>query len=100
VHGAELVDRERFLSVPAADLETLNDRCASLETSMRRIGLPMERLVNNQELRDALSEFLTPRRHQFGPAVVNISASGHVVADGELVRAFDPGKLPPTIVSD
>jgi hypothetical protein len=40
LHGAQLVDRERYLVVPAEDLEALNDRCASLEASMRRIGLP------------------------------------------------------------
>ena len=32
--------------------------------------------------------------------MVDISASGHLVADGEYVRAFDLGKLPPTIVTD
>jgi len=32
--------------------------------------------------------------------VVDVSAAGHLVADGEYVRAFDLGKLPPTIVTD
>ena len=35
-----------------------------------------------------------------GPAVVDTSASCSLVADGEYVRAFDLGKLPPTIVTD
>src|SRR5262249_30054899 len=96
----QLVERERFLSVPAEDLETLSDRCASLEAAMRRIGLPLERISDTDELRDALSGFLTPRRLQFGPAVVDISASCHLVADGEHVRAFDRGKLPPSIMTD
>jgi hypothetical protein len=98
--GAQLVERERYLVVPAEDLETLSDRCASLEASLRRIGLPMERITSTGELRGVLSGFLTPRPHQFGPAVVDISASGHLVADGEFVRAFDMGKLPPSIVTD
>jgi hypothetical protein len=34
------------------------------------------------------------------PAVIDISASGHLVADGEHVRAFVLAKLPPTIVTD
>jgi hypothetical protein len=94
---ASLVDRERYLVVPAEDLETLGDRCASLEVSMRRIGLPLERI---SDPRDALSAFLTPRPHGLGPAVLDISASDRVVADGEHVRAFDLGKLPATIVTD
>lgn len=100
LHGGELVERERYLVVPAEDLETLSDRCASLEASLRRIGLPMERIQADDELRGVLGTFLTPRPRQFGPAVVDVSASGHLVADGEHVRAFDLGKLPPTIVTD
>jgi hypothetical protein len=95
LHGGDVVERERYLVVPAEDLETLADRCASLEAS-RRIGLPMERITSTEEL----SGFLTPRPRQFGPAVVEISASGRLVADGEYVRAFDLGKLPTTIVTD
>jgi hypothetical protein len=100
LHGAQLVERERYLVVPAEDLETLSDRCASLEASLRRIGLPLERISAIADLQAVLSGFLTPRPRQFGPAVVDISASGHLVADGEYVRAFDLGKLPPTIVTD
>ncbi len=44
--------------------------------------------------------FLTPRPRQFGPAVVDVSASGHLVVDGEYVRAFDLGKLPPSFATD
>jgi hypothetical protein len=100
LHGGDLVERERYLVVPAEDLETLSDRCASLEASLRRIGLPLERIQATDEPRGVLSGFLTPRPRQFGPAVVDISASGHLVADGEHVRAFDLGKLPPTIITD
>jgi hypothetical protein len=97
LHGAQLVDRERFLVVPAEDLETLSDRCASLEASLRRIGLPLERIGDVGELRGVLSGFLTPRRHHFGPAIVDVGASDRLTVDGEHVRAFDLGKLPPTI---
>jgi hypothetical protein len=100
LHGAQLVERERYLVVPAEDLETLSDRCASLEASLRRIGLPMERFQAADELRGVVGAFLTPRPRQFMPAVIDISASGHLVSDGEYVRAFDLGKLPPTIVTD
>jgi hypothetical protein len=103
LHGAQLVERERYLVVPAEDLETLSDRCASLEASLRRIGLPLERISNRLELAGLLSSFVTPRAFGLGriwPAVVDISASGHLVADGEYVRAFDLGKLPPSIVTD
>jgi hypothetical protein len=79
------------------DLEQLGDRCASLEASMRRIGLPLERV---KEPGVALSAFLTPRPRQFTPAVVDISAGDHLVVDGEHIQAFDLGKLPPTIVTD
>lgn len=100
LHGADLVERERYLVVPGDDLETLSDRCASLEALLRRIGLPLERTGATDELRSVLGAFLTPRPRQFGPAVVDVSASGHLVVDGEYVRAFDLGKLPPTIVTD
>jgi hypothetical protein len=100
LQGAQLVVRERYLVIPGEDLETLSDRCASLEASLRRIGLPMERIQATNELRSVLGAFLMPRHRQFGPAVVDASASGHLVIDGEYVRAFDLGKLPPTIVTD
>jgi hypothetical protein len=83
--------------VPAEDLETLGDRCTSLEASMRRIGLPLERVADP---RDALGGFLTPRPLRFGPAVVDVSRSDRLVVDGEYVSAFDLGKLPPTIMTD
>ena len=83
LHGGDLVERDRYLVVPAPDLETLSDRCASLEASLRRIGLPMERIQTADELRGVLGAFLTPRPRQFRPAVVDISASGHLVADGD-----------------
>ena len=100
--GALLVERERYLVVPAEDMETLSDRCASLEASLRRIGLPLERIQAADELAAVLNGFLTPRPQQsrMGPAVVDTSASGSLLADGEYVRAFDLGKLPPTIVTD
>jgi hypothetical protein len=100
--GAELVHRERYLVVPAPDLETLNDRCASLEASMRRIGLPLDRIVDEDQLVARIAAFLTPRpRHaHVGPAVLDVTPSGHLVADGQSVRAFALGKLPPTIVTD
>jgi hypothetical protein len=102
LHGAELVQRRRYLVVPAEDLETLGDRCASLEASLRRIGLPLERVQATDQLRAVLGAFLTPRPHagRIGPALTDVSSSGHLLADGELVRAFDVGKLPPTIVTD
>ena len=80
----------------------LSDRCASLEASLRRIGLPLERVQAADELAAVLNGFLTPRPQQsrMGPAVVDTSASGSLLADGEYVRAFDLGKLPPTIVTD
>ena len=86
--------------VPAENVEQLGDRCTALEASMRRIGLPLERLTSSQELRDALSAFLTPRPLRFGPAILDMSSSDHVIADGQHVRAFDVGKLPPAIVTD
>jgi hypothetical protein len=51
-------------------------------------------------LRGALSAFLTPRPRHLGPAIVDIAPSSHLVADGEYVRAFDLGRLPPTIVTN
>ena len=100
LHGAQLVERERYLVVPADNVEQLQDRCTALEGAMRRIGLPLERLLGNQDLQNVLSGFLTPRPLRFGPAIVDVSASDHVVAAGELVRAFDLGKLAPTITTD
>jgi hypothetical protein len=41
-----------------------------------------------------------PRQRVAGPAVVDASASDSLLVDGEYVRAFDLGKLPPTIVTD
>ena len=48
---------------------------ADVVDRMRRIGLPMERLSTTADLRDALGGFLTPRRHQFTPALVDVGAS-------------------------
>ncbi len=67
---------------------------------MRQIGLPMERLTSPDELCVVLSGFLTPRPRRFGPAIVDVSASDHLIADGLFRAAFDLGKLPPTIVTD
>ena len=39
-------------------------------------------------------------RSRFGPALVDVGVSGHLVTDGEYARGFDLGKLPPTIVTD
>jgi hypothetical protein len=102
LHGAQLVERERYLVVPAEDLETLSERCASLEASLRRIGLPMERIQASDELAGVFNGCLTPRPQQsrMGPAVVDTSASCSMLVDGEYVRAFDLGKLPPSIVTD
>ena len=63
--------------MPAEDLETPSDHCASLEASLRRIGLPMERIQAAHELAGVLNAFLTPRPQQsrMGPAVVDTSAS-------------------------
>jgi len=49
---------------------------------MRRIGLPMERLTSSEELRGALSGFLTPRRGRSGPAIVDVGASDRLTVDG------------------
>jgi hypothetical protein len=102
LHGAQLVERGRYLVVPAEDLETLSDRCASPEASLRRIGLPIERIQADDELAGVLNCCLTPRPQQsrVGPAVVDTSASGSLLVDGEYVRAFDLGKLQPSIITD
>jgi hypothetical protein len=44
LRGGELVEREHYLVVQAKDLGTLSDRCASLEASLCRIGLSLERI--------------------------------------------------------
>jgi len=100
--GAQLIERERYLVVPAEDLETLSDRCASLEASLRRIGLPLEGDPGRTRAQGVLNAFLTsrPQQSRMGPAVVDTSASCSLVGDGEYVRAFDLGRLPPTIVTD
>ena len=67
---------------------------------MRRIGLPLERISTETELRGVLSGFLTPRPRQFGPSGFEVGASDRVVLDGEYVRVFDLVRLPPTIVTD
>ncbi len=100
LRAVQFVERERYLVIPAEDIETLN-RCTSLEASLRRIGLPLER-IGATELTWVLNGFLTPRPRQgaAGPAVVDASASDSLVADGLFWRAFGLGKLPPTIVTD
>src|ERR1700693_6320659 len=62
----------------------------------------MERIQAAVELAGVLNGCLTPRPRQsrMGPAVVDTSASCSLLVDGEYVRAFDLGKLPPTIVTD
>jgi hypothetical protein len=62
----------------------------------------MERIQAADELAAMLNGFLTPRPQQsrMGPAVLDTSASGSLLADGEHVQAFDLGKLPPSIVTD
>jgi hypothetical protein len=100
--GAQLVHRERYLVVPAPDLETLDDRCASLVAAMRRIGLPLERVLDEDELLARITAFLTPRprRGCFGPVILDIAPSGELLADGQYARAFALGTLPPSIVTD
>ena len=100
LHGAQLLDRERFLVVPAEDLESLSSRCASLEASKRRIGLPLERLYVDSRAARRPGSLSDAEAAPFGPAIVDVSASGHLVADGEHPRAFDLGKLAPAIVTD
>ncbi|MCA1648371.1 MAG: hypothetical protein LC797_23900 [Chloroflexi bacterium] len=56
LYGAQPVERERYLVVPAEDLETLSDRCSSLEASLRPIGLPLERIQVRAELTWVLNE--------------------------------------------
>lgn len=96
--GSQLVQRARYLVIPGESIEVLHDRCVDLERSLRRIGLPPERL-SGEELRATISAFLSPRPMQVGPAVIQVS-SDYVVADGEHASAFDVGKLPPTIITD
>jgi len=97
---APLVSRERFIVVPAPDMETLTDRCADIESSMRRMGLPIERLAG-ADLTGALQALLTPRPRgaRLGPASAEVHAS-YCLVDGEYMRAFDVGKLPPSILTD
>jgi hypothetical protein len=72
---------------------------SSLDSSMRRIGLPVERVRGEEQLVNVIASFLTPRpRHQMrSPAVLDISPSGHLIADGQYVRAYSLGKLPAAI---
>jgi len=93
--GAQLVECERYLVVPSGD------RCAALEASMRRIGLPLERIQGRRRaarrprgVSDAAAEPIQ------AAAVVDVGASDRLTVDGEFVRAFDLGKLPTTIVTD
>jgi hypothetical protein len=101
--GAQLVERQRYVVVPADNVEQLADRCASLESSMRRIGLPLQRVEEPAELRSLVGALLLgPRRrgNRMLPVVVDVGSPDHLLIDGEHVRAFDLGKLPPAIVSD
>jgi len=100
LRGAGLVDRQRYFVVPAENAEQLDDRCTALESSMRRIGLEMERIVAEDTIRRTLSAFLTPRLRQTMPGVVDVGSSNRIVVDGQHIRAFDVGELPPTIFSD
>jgi hypothetical protein len=88
---AQLVDRDRYLVVPAEDQEQLADRCAALEPAMQRIGLPLERISAIADLAAVLGPLETD----------NEAPSGHLVLQGaEYTRAFDLGRLPPAIVTD
>ena len=100
--GAQLVERERYVVVPGDNPEQLADRCAGLESSMRRIGLPIERIEPPEELKSVLAAFLSPRRRRgrMLPRVVDPRSPDHLLVEGEYVRAFDLGKLPPTIATD
>lgn len=91
LEDVQLVARDRYLVIPAEDTAQLVDRCAALETSMERIGLPLERIIDGAELA-AVTGLV---------AVQDRRPSGHLVLEGgEHVRAFDLGRLPPTIVTD
>jgi hypothetical protein len=103
LQGAQLVERQRYVIVPADNAEKLADRCASLEASMRRIGLPLQRVEETADLRALVGTLLLgPRRRgsRMLPAVVDVAAADHLLIDGEYVRAFDLGKLPAVVVSD
>jgi hypothetical protein len=100
--GAQLVYRERLLVIPAPDQQTLEDRCASIEAAMRRIGLPIARIKDDDRLIRRVAEFLTPRpgRNRVGPTILDITPSGHLVADGQYVSSFAVGALPASITTD
>src|ERR1051326_3417801 len=78
---------KRFVVVPADDVEQLADRCAALEASMRRIGLPLLRIESLNELTEVLGTFLSGRKSRIRtlPSVVDVGASDHVLVDGEYV---------------
>lgn len=90
LQDAQLVDRERLLIIPAEDVAQLSDRCDVIEDSFTSIGLTLERVKTDAELREivgALDDGTT-------------LPADRMRVGAELVRSFDLGELPPSIVTD
>jgi len=90
LQDAQLVDRERLLVVPAEDTAQMKDRCDVLELAFEGIGLSLKRITASDELRDVVG----------GLDDGKPLAADRVKVGGELVRSFDLGEMPPTIVTD
>lgn len=90
LQDAQLVDRDRLLVIPAEDTGQLKDRCDAIEPAFERIGLTLERITSSTELRELVGELDDGRP----------LPADRLQLSGELVRAYDLGELPPSIVTD
>lgn len=90
LQDAQLVDRERLLVVPAEDTSQLKDRCDAIEPGFESIGLALQRVSSSAELREIAGALDDGRP----------LPSDRMQVSGELVRSYDVGELPPSIVTD
>jgi len=99
--NSQLVERERFLVVSADDLDTLRERVVEVVRLFRARRLDLRRIESSRELRRLVNSFWTPfpDKERVGPAMVHVGADDLVV-DGEYVRLFNLGKLPPVVTTD
>lgn len=90
LQDAQLVDRERLLIVPAEDTGQLKDRCDSIQSAFEGMGLTLARVTSSAELQELVGLLDGGRR----------VPSTFMQVGNSLVRSFDLGELPPSIVTD
>ena len=94
----QTIDRRRYIVIPAHDPEILQDRVERITESLKQAGMEPSRLTDPADIRDLLNRWWTWRPHEerLGPERIDRRAN-ELQVDGEWVRVYALGKMPPRI---